>query len=92
MTQAPDEREAIVCGISKAHIKLLWEKTHGKAWEPRDYRHPFIDKMIRAGFLERCTMRFGFEAFDTGVDWTPAGRIAAKAIQDGDHLSEQGEG
>lgn len=67
--------------IPDAYIKLLWEKTNGEAWEPTDRNHAQVRRLIDAGYLVRCPMRCGFEAFDTGVKWTEAGKQAAAAIR-----------
>ncbi|PCI28008.1 hypothetical protein COB52_04210 [Candidatus Kaiserbacteria bacterium] len=57
------------------------EKTAGKAWEPpRGRNHPYIVKLIKAGYLKHCVMRCGFEAFDTGVTWTDAGKLAVSEV------------
>jgi len=80
-TAAEPVVSALRDGIPSAHIKLLWGKTHGKAWEPQNLKAPLIVHLIDAGYLKRCAMRCGFEAFDTGVDWTDAGKVAAKAIE-----------
>ncbi len=63
-------------------LHQLWLKTEGKAWEPPDLRSPLLVQLIEAGWLKRCPMRCGFEAFDTGVTWTGAGRAYfASAIE-----------
>lgn len=56
-------------------LRKLFERTGGKAWEPPTPNYPWIVKMIEAGYLRRCDMRCGFEAFkDAGLTFTDAGR------------------
>ena len=62
--------------ISLAAIRRLYEKTEGKAWEPTHRDHPQVKSLIDGGWLKTCPMRCGFEAFDSGVKWTDAARIA----------------
>jgi hypothetical protein len=62
--------------LSLSSIQRLWEKTQGKAWEPPDRNHPTVKSLIDGGWVKPCPMRCGFEAFDTGVKWTDAARIA----------------
>lgn len=58
-------------------LSLLWGYTKGKAWEPKDPRGAFFDRMIAAGYLKRVDGRCGFEAFkDSMIAWTDAGRAA----------------
>lgn len=59
---------------STKQLADLWAKTGGKAWEPADHRHPFIGMLVDGGWVKYCAMRCGFEAFDTGVNWTDAAR------------------
>lgn len=62
-------------------LAMLWDKTKGKAWEPQSgLSHPFIATLIDGGWVKICTMRCGFEAFDTGLNWSDAARayFAAK--------------
>lgn len=70
------------------HLAIIFEKTKGEAWEPPSPNYPWLTRMVAAGFLRRCDMRCGFEAFrDSGLTFTDAGRIvlhlraAAKARQ-----------
>lgn len=64
--------------MTEADANLLakcWEKSGGRAWEPRDPKSPFFDRMIEAGYLRREDGRCGFEAFkDSHITWTEAGR------------------
>jgi len=62
--------------LSLSAIRRLYEKTEGKAWEPADVRHPQVKALVDGGWVKPCQMRCGFEAFDTGVKWTDAARIA----------------
>lgn len=64
--------------LSLAAIRRLYEKTSGKAWEPTDREHPQVKALIDGGWVRHCPMRCGFEAFDTGVKWTDAARLALK--------------
>lgn len=57
-------------------LPTLWEKTGGKAWEPPRRDNPVLNELVSAGYLKHCTLRFFFEAFDTGITWTDAGRKA----------------
>jgi hypothetical protein len=57
-------------------VRELYAKSGGKAWEPPDRNHPLIVRLIERGYLRRCVMRCGFEAFDSGVNWTDAGHAA----------------
>lgn len=72
--------ESATYRASDRFIVQLWRRTEGKAWEPPDMRHPIIADLIERGFIRRCTMRCGFEAFNTGVTWTDAGRTAVSAL------------
>lgn len=62
--------------MTLASIKLLYERTGGQAWEPGDLHHPHVKTLVDGGWVKRCHMRCGFEAFDTGVSWTDAARLA----------------
>lgn len=69
---------------SASQLERLWNKTEGKAWEPDcGLRHRFVEALIAGGWVKVCTMRCGFEAFDTGLTWTDAARayFAASAIE-----------
>ena len=70
-------------GISSAAILKIWQATKGRAWEPRGgTKNPQVRRLIDAGYVRVCDMRFGFEAMkDAGLCWTEAGKIAAKAIE-----------
>jgi hypothetical protein len=64
------------------HLAIVFEKTGGKAWEPPSPQFPWIERMVAAGFLRRCDMRCGFEAFKaTGLTFTDAGRIVLAALR-----------
>lgn len=53
----------------------LWAHSGGKAWEPGSgLQHPSVLRLIEGGWVKVCTMRCGFEAFDTGLNWTDAAR------------------
>lgn len=83
----PNAVPAATKEIDLEHLDLLYEKTGGKAWEPPALNYPWLQRMIAAGFLRRCTMRCGFEAFDTGITWTDAGHIIMRqraALPSGD--------
>ena len=67
--------------LAPDRLLALWERTDGKAWEPPDLRHPLIVSLIDDGWVKPCTMRCGFEAFDTGVKWTEAARAYFSARQ-----------
>jgi hypothetical protein len=61
-------------------LERLLQRTGGEAWEPPDPRADRFDTLIAGGYLVRCDMRCGFEAFrDSGVRWTDAGRRAIEA-------------
>jgi hypothetical protein len=67
----------------REHLVILFEKSNGQAWEPPAPNHPWLVKLIDAGYLKRCDMRCGFEAFkDSGVTWTQAGRDAIAAMKE----------
>lgn len=66
----------------KDHLLILFAKTKGEAWEPPVPKFPWLITLIEAGYLKRCDMRCGFEAFkDSGVTWTEAGRQAVQSIR-----------
>lgn len=67
--------------LSLASIRRIYEHGKGKAWEPPDIEHPTVKVLIDGGWVKRCQMRCGFEAFDTGVKWTDAARIALNGEQ-----------
>lgn len=69
--------------IPYSFLVALWKKTGGKAWEPPDMNCPTVKRLIDAGYVRRCTMRCGFEAFDTGLQWTEAGKLAVRSILEG---------
>jgi hypothetical protein len=78
------QKRANIAVVSKdiQSLAVLLEKTGGKAWEPPAPRYPWIVKMIDAGFLKRCDMRCGFEAFkDTGLRFTDAGILALTLLE-----------
>ena len=77
-----DDAERARAIPSAKQLATLWEKTGGKAWEPRDRCHPFIGMLIDGGWVKYCAMRCGFEAFDTGVNWTDAARAYFAAMLD----------
>lgn len=52
------------------HAQTLRDRIKGPAWEPENMKSDLLLELINAGWLRRCAMRFGFEAFDTGVKWT----------------------
>jgi len=55
-------------------LERLWMRTEGKAWEPPSLKHPSVTALIEGGWVRICTMRCGFEAFDSGLQWTDAAR------------------
>jgi hypothetical protein len=56
-------------------LDKLFAHTSGEAWEPKGGRDlPWIVRMVDSGYLRHCVMRCGFEAMDTGIKWTDAGR------------------
>jgi len=64
------------------HLEKVFERTGGEAWEPLNPWYPWLERMIGAGFLRRCDMRCGFEAFkDSGLVFTDAGRIVLAALR-----------
>lgn len=64
-------------------LRDLWKQTGGKAWEPKDPSLPLFDEWIKAGYVRRCDMRCGFEAFkDAGIAWTEAGKAAMRTHVD----------
>lgn len=66
----------------REQLLILFEKSNGQAWEPPAPNYPWLVKLIDAGYLKRCDMRCGFEAFkDSGVTWTQAGRDAIAAMK-----------
>ena len=90
VTAAATEPETVM--ISEDDTKALCAvhaKTGGKPWEPQDYRHPFILRMIDAGMLARHDGRWGFERIkDSFVGFTGPGYMivaldkAAKAMNE----------
>jgi hypothetical protein len=61
-------------------LESLFELSGGKAWSPADPRADWLTTVIAAGYLVRCNMRCGFEAFrETGLRFTDAGRRAIEA-------------
>jgi hypothetical protein len=64
-----------------AQLANLWIKTGGRAWEPPSLRHPSVIALIEGGWVKVCTMRCGFEAFDTGLKWTDAARAYFAAVE-----------
>jgi hypothetical protein len=70
---------ADVSSLIDPRIIELFNKSEGKAWEPPDLKRPWIKQLIADGYLRPCTMRCGFEAFDSGVEWTSAARAAITA-------------
>lgn len=57
-----------------ATLKEVFARTGGKAWEPRDPKHPAVERMVAAGFVKRVDGRCGFEAFkDSHLAFTEAG-------------------
>jgi hypothetical protein len=60
-----------------ANVERLWARTAGKSFEPREPSHPFVLRMIEAGFVKRVDGRCGFERFkDSHLEWTPAAKAA----------------
>lgn len=68
----------------------LWRRTEGKAWEPPSLRHPSVVALIDGGWVKVCTMRCGFEAFDTGLQWTDAARAYFAVIEASPTPSSEG--
>lgn len=55
-------------------LRNLYEKSKGKAWEPRDPSSKFLKRMVDAGYLRRVDGRCGFERFkDSHIAWTELG-------------------
>jgi len=59
---------------STEQLAKLWRATGGKAWEPPSLHHPSAVALVNGGWAKVCTMRCGFEAFDTGLQWTDAAK------------------
>jgi hypothetical protein len=60
---------------SAGQLDKLWAATNGRAWEPKSgLNHPFVAALLDGGWVKICTMRCGFEAFDTGLTWSNAAR------------------
>lgn len=58
-------------------VRLLWERSKGKAFEPVQHDSKGVLWLIENGFMKRVDGRCGFEAFkDSMLAWTPAGRAA----------------
>jgi hypothetical protein len=58
-------------------MRVLWDKTGGKGWEPPDPNHPLIVDAVESGYLRRTDGRCGCERIrDACVTWTEAGRAA----------------
>lgn len=56
-------------------VRKLWERSKGKAFEPKVYTNAFIEYLLKEGWMRRCDMRCMFEAFrDTGLAWTGAAK------------------
>jgi hypothetical protein len=89
----PSNQTAAVGGRGRLptseQLNKLWARTKGEAWEPEcGLRHPFVAALIDGGWVKICTMRCGFEAFDTGLNWSDAARAYFAALQQaeaGDH-------
>jgi hypothetical protein len=61
-------------------LTTCFERAEGKAWEPKNPNHPFLERAIEAGYLRRVDGRCGYELFHLSmVTWTEAGRIAMEA-------------
>jgi hypothetical protein len=68
----------------REHLAHPVREVERQAWEDRPRRTIRGSvKLIDAGYLKRCDMRCGFEAFkDSGVTWTQAGRDAIAAMKE----------
>jgi hypothetical protein len=52
----------------------LHDHAQGKAWEPRQSKHPLLVRLVAAGMLRRVNGRCGFELIpDAMVTFTLAG-------------------
>lgn len=66
-------------------LRDVFERTRGQAWEPPQPDSRIVKRWIEAGYVRRCDMRCGFEAFkDTGLNWTEAGRAALSTLPKAD--------
>lgn len=72
----------VPASIPSAEILKIWQVTKGRAWQPKHgVNHPQVRRLIDAGYVEICDMRWGFEAMkDAGLQWTEAGKLAAQAL------------
>lgn len=55
------------------HVRALYSRSHGQAWEPRDPFTPGCNALVGEGYCRRVDGRCGFEAFkDAMLEWTEA--------------------